>query len=192
MELLLMSRVKSASPWNSLAQWTHWHHQTSGTGLKERYFRKMRDIECTSTLWIILAPSVGDPGTAHKWISRLEHAALSRGPNFKTGSAFSGWRTPKPETKSERLRCPKQWPAALSGIILKLCHVSILRSPEWALSLIPTELANSQTSASQLFKKFTSSFSGLVILQDWSSGRSPLGRPAPQKAWAAAYTVNPP
>jgi len=52
---------------------------------------------------------------------------------------------------------------ALSDIILKLFHVSILRSPEWALSSLPTELANSQTSAFKLFKKFTGPFSGLVI-----------------------------
>jgi len=52
---------------------------------------------------------------------------------------------------------------ALSDIILKLFHVSILRSPEWALSSLPTELDNSQTSAFKLFKKFTGPFSGLVI-----------------------------
>ena len=52
---------------------------------------------------------------------------------------------------------------ALSDIILKLFHVSILRSPEWALSSLPTELANSQTAALKLFKKFTGPFSGLVI-----------------------------
>jgi len=52
---------------------------------------------------------------------------------------------------------------ALSDIILKLFHVSILRSPGWALSSLPTELANSQTSAFKLFKKFTDPFSGLVI-----------------------------
>ena len=52
---------------------------------------------------------------------------------------------------------------ALSDIILKLFHVSILRSPEWALDLLPTGLVNSQTSAFKLFKKFTGHFSGLVI-----------------------------
>ena len=52
---------------------------------------------------------------------------------------------------------------ALSDIILKLFHVSILRSPKWALTSLPTELANSQTSAFKLFKKFTGPFSGLVI-----------------------------
>jgi len=36
---------------------------------------------------------------------------------------------------------------ALSNIIHKLFHVSIFRSPEWALSSLPTELANSQTAA---------------------------------------------
>jgi len=51
----------------------------------------------------------------------------------------------------------------LSDIILKLFHVSDLRSPEWALSSLPSELANSQTSAFQLFKYFTGPFSGLVI-----------------------------
>jgi len=52
---------------------------------------------------------------------------------------------------------------ALSDIILKLFHVSILGSREWALSSRPTELANSQTSAFKLFKQFTGQFSGLVI-----------------------------
>jgi len=52
---------------------------------------------------------------------------------------------------------------ALSDIILKLFHVSILRCPEWALSSLPTELANSQTAALKLFKKITGPFSGLVI-----------------------------
>jgi hypothetical protein len=52
---------------------------------------------------------------------------------------------------------------ALSDIILKIFHVFILRSPEWALTSLPTELANSQTSAFKLFKKFTGPFSGLVI-----------------------------
>jgi len=42
---------------------------------------------------------------------------------------------------------------ALSDIILKLFHVSILRSPEWALSSLPTELANSQTSAFKTLQK---------------------------------------
>jgi len=49
---------------------------------------------------------------------------------------------------------------ALSDIYLKLFHVFILRSPEWALSSLPTELANSQNSAYQVFKKFTGPFSG--------------------------------
>jgi len=42
---------------------------------------------------------------------------------------------------------------ALSNIILKNFHVSILRSPEWALSSFLTELANSHTSAFKLLKK---------------------------------------
>jgi len=63
---------------------------------------------------------------------------------------------------------------ALSEIILKLFHVSILRSPEWALSSLPTELANSQTSEFRIFKKITGPFNGLVIWEERSSGRSPL------------------
>ena len=53
----------------------------------------------------------------------------------------------------------------LSDIILKLFHwhVSILRSPKWAFRSLLTGLANSQTSVFQLFKNFTSPFSGLVI-----------------------------
>jgi len=52
---------------------------------------------------------------------------------------------------------------ALSDIILKLFHVSVLRIPEWALSSPPTTLANSQTEKFHLCKKFTGPFSGLVI-----------------------------
>ena len=52
---------------------------------------------------------------------------------------------------------------ALSDIILKPFHVSMLRSPKWALSSLPSELANSQTSAFHLFKKITGFFSVLVI-----------------------------
>ena len=63
----------------------------------------------------------------------------------------------------EKIRALTVSTLALSDIILKLFHVSILRSPEWALSSLPTELANSQTAALKLFKKFTGPFSGLVI-----------------------------
>jgi len=55
---------------------------------------------------------------------------------------------------------------ALSEIILKPFHVSIMRSPgigEWELSSLPTDLANTQTSSYHLFQKITGSFSGLVI-----------------------------
>jgi len=55
---------------------------------------------------------------------------------------------------------------ALLDIILNPCCVSILRSPEWALSSLPTELANSQSSAFKLFKTFTGPFSGLVISEE--------------------------
>ena len=40
----------------------------------------------------------------------------------------------------------------LSDIILKLFQVSILRSLEWALSSLPTDLSNAQTSSFQLYK----------------------------------------
>jgi len=50
----------------------------------------------------------------------------------------------------------------LSDIMLKLFHVSVLRSPELVLSSLPTELSDSQTSRYQLFKKFTGPFTGLV------------------------------
>jgi len=69
-------------------------------------------------------------------------------------------------------------------------HVSILHSPEWALSSLPTELANSQTSAFKLFKKFTDPFSGLVIWEEQSLGRSPWGDRPVQRA--AAKTAGPP
>jgi len=70
---------------------------------------------------------------------------------------------------------------ALSDIILKLFHASILCSPEWALSSLPTELANCQTSAFKLFKKFTGRFSGLVIGEERKIGPLSLGRPAHSK-----------
>ena len=56
--------------------------------------KRMRDTECTFTLSIILASSVGDPEIARKPTSRLEHGALSRGSKSKTDSAFLGWQTP--------------------------------------------------------------------------------------------------
>ena len=98
MEFRLTLRVNNASFWNSPVQWTRWLLQTRGTGLRERNFRRMRDMVCTFNSSIILAPSMGDPGTAHRPTSQLEHAAPSRRPHSKTDSAFSGWRTPKPET----------------------------------------------------------------------------------------------
>jgi len=55
--------------------------------------------------------------------------------------------------------------------------------------IFPMELANSQTSAFKLFKKNTSPFSGLVILEERSSGCSPW-RDRPTKR-AAAETDGP-
>jgi hypothetical protein len=53
---------------------------------------------------------------------------------------------------------------ALSDIILKLFHTSILRSPEWALSSLPTEISNTQTARLHLFKKIKSPFRGNVLV----------------------------
>jgi len=72
-----------------------------------------------------------------------------------------GVTNPKARGKIRALTVSKT--PALSDIILKLFHVSILRSPEWALSSLLTELANLQTAALKLFKKITSPFSELVI-----------------------------
>jgi len=52
---------------------------------------------------------------------------------------------------------------ALSDIILKLFHTSVLRSPEWAVSSLPTEISNTQTARLFFFKKFTGPFRGLVL-----------------------------
>jgi len=52
---------------------------------------------------------------------------------------------------------------ALSDILFKIFNVSVVSSPQLALSSLPTELANFHTSAYQLFKKITGPFSGLVI-----------------------------
>jgi hypothetical protein len=72
-----------------------------------------------------------------------------------------GVTNPKARDKIRPLTVSKT--LALSDIIIKLFHVSILRSPEWALSSLPTELANSQTAALKLFTKITGPFSGLLI-----------------------------
>jgi len=52
---------------------------------------------------------------------------------------------------------------ALSDIILKLFHTSILRSPEWALSSLPIEISNTRTARLFLFKKITGPFHGLLL-----------------------------
>jgi len=52
---------------------------------------------------------------------------------------------------------------ALSNIILKPFHTSILRSPEWALSSLPAAISNTQTARLDLFKKFTGPFRGLIF-----------------------------
>ena len=95
---------------------------------------------------IILAPSMADLGTAQKPTSQLEQAAPSRRPNFKTDSAFSDSVTNSKASEKIRVLTVSKT-LTLSDIILKLFHVYILRSPEWALISLPTELANSQTSA---------------------------------------------
>jgi len=49
-------------------------------------------------------------------------------------------------------------------LLLKVIKVIIIiRSPKWAFRSLLTDLANSQTSVFQLFKNFSSLFSGLVI-----------------------------
>jgi len=70
---------------------------------------------------------------------------------FKDNLRLLGVTNSKAKDKIRALSVSKT--LALSDIILKLLHVSILRSPEWALSSRPTELANSQTCAFKLFKK---------------------------------------
>ena len=80
---------------------------------------------------------------------------------FKDRLCLLGLTTSKARDKLRVLTVSKT--LALPDIILKLFHVSILRSSDWALSSLPTELANSQTSPFKLFKKFTGPFSGLVI-----------------------------
>jgi len=80
---------------------------------------------------------------------------------FQDRLCLLGVKNPKARDKIRALTVSKT--LALSDIILKLFHVSILRSPEWAVSSLPTELASSQTAALKLFKKFTGLFSGLVI-----------------------------
>ena len=80
---------------------------------------------------------------------------------------------------------------ALSDFILKLFHISILRSSVWALSSLPTELANSQTSAFKLFKKIHRPIQWADNLRSRIIGPlSPWGDRPIQRA--AAYTDGPP
>jgi len=80
---------------------------------------------------------------------------------FQDNPCLLGLTNSKARDKIQALTVSKT--LALSNIILKLFHVYILHSPEWALSSFPSELANSQTAAFQLFKKFMGPFGGLVI-----------------------------
>jgi len=97
-------------------------------------------------------------GTVHNPTSQREHGATC---DFQDRLRLLGVTNPKAREKIRALTVSKT--LALSDIILKPFHLSILRSPEWALSSLPTELANSQTAALKLFKKITGPFSGLVI-----------------------------
>jgi len=62
---------------------------------------------------------------------------------------------------------------ALSGIILNFFHSSITRSPEWALSSLPTAISYTPTARLYLFKKITGLFSGLVIWKDTNQAVPP-------------------
>jgi len=63
---------------------------------------------------------------------------------------------------------------ALSNIILKPFHTSILRSLEWALSSLPNEISNTKTARLHLFKK-TGPFSRLVIYEGSKLAAPPPG-----------------
>jgi len=92
----------------------------------------------------------------HSWSTGLPQTD-----QFQDRLRLLGVTNPKAREKIRALTVSKT--LALSDITLKPFHVSILRSPEWALSSLPMELADSQTAALKLFKKFTGPFSGLVI-----------------------------
>ena len=83
--------------------------------------------------------------------TRKEHAAPSRRHSLKIGSHSWRSRTRKPETKFTFSQCQKCW----HYIIFKVFHISVFRSPEWALKL-----------AVHRFKKIAGPFSGLSILRD--------------------------
>ena len=117
--------------------------------------------ECTSTSSNHLSALHGRPWNC----TQSNFTAGARGSlkqtQFQDRLHLLGVTNPKAREKIRALTVSKT--LALSDIILKLFHVSILRSPEWALSSLPTELANLQTSAFKLFKKITGPFSRLVI-----------------------------
>ena len=140
MERLSMRRVNNASSWNSLAKLTRYHPWMRGTGLNEKNWRRMRGTTCTATSSTIGALSRENPEIACASISRLEHAALLNSIPRKTSPS----RGDELESHSQIWALKVSKTLALSDIILKLFHVSILRSPEWALSSLPTDLANTQ------------------------------------------------
>ena len=99
------------------------------TGLRERNARRMPDTECTFTSSTISALFMVVLGTVHKPTSQREHGAPSNRPNqFQDRLRLLGVTNSKVREKIRVLTVSKT--LALSDIILKLFHVSILRSPE--------------------------------------------------------------
>ena len=92
-----------------------------------------------------------------------QHGAPSRRLNSKAGCLL-GVTNSRAKDKIRMLTVFKT--LFLSDIVLKLFHVWILSSPEWTLGSLPMKLANSQTSAFELFKEFTGPFSELVIWEE--------------------------
>ena len=119
----------------------------------ERYEMHICFINCLSALY-------GRPWNCTQANFTVEARGSLNKTQFQDRLCLLGVTNSKARNKFRMLTVSKT--LALSDI-LKLFHVSILRSPEWALSSLPMELANSQTSAFKLCKKLTGPFSGLVI-----------------------------
>ena len=159
MELRSTTRTNTVSSWNSLTQWTRCLPHRRETGRRERNSRRMPDTECTFTS--STSALHGRPWNCTQANFTVGARGSLKQTQFQDRLRLLGVTNPKTREKIRSLTVSKT--LALSDIILKPFHVSILRSPKWAFSSLPTELANSQTAAVKLFKNFTGPFSGLVI-----------------------------
>jgi len=113
----------------------------------------MLDVMIGRHTWILLFSSYKESMAkyAHK-LSQTARGSLSL-TQFQERLQLLGVTNSKSRDKIRALMVSKT--LAFSAIILKLfrVHVSILRSPEWALNSLPTDLANTWASSYHLFQK---------------------------------------